>query len=176
MKVRKLLAGFLSAAMVLGTMALPVFADESNGTDPVKEFMSLNAQNVYVEHEIDLNGATVNVDGEYWSNIYADITIKNGTINFSDFTTSDGIFRIGYYNDTPVTLTLENMNINVTNAQLGTGVFNINSASKISITDSNITVNCTQEDDVVGVFYAGSGLCGDINIQNSAINTKILTI
>ena len=171
MKSKKLLAGVLSAAMVLSTMALPAFADGSTGTGPVEEFMSLCAQNVNEPRNINLNGETVNVTSNYWSNIYADITIKNGTINFSDFDTPDGIFRVGYYNDTPVTLTLENMNINVTNAQLGTGVFNINSASKISITDSNITVNCTQEDDVVGVFYAGSGLCGDINIQNSAINT-----
>lgn len=172
MKGKKLLAGVLSAAMVLGTMAFPAFAEENPGTDPVKEFMNLKAQSVNDTHEIDLKGATVDVTGEYWSNIYADITIKNGTINFSDFTTPDGIFRVGYDNDTPVTLTLEDMNINVTNAQLGTGVFNINSASKISITNSNITVNCTQEDDIVGVFYAGSGLCGDINIQNSAINTE----
>ena len=33
MKGKKLLAGILSAAMVLGTMALPVFADDEKGTE-----------------------------------------------------------------------------------------------------------------------------------------------
>ena len=34
MKGKKLLAGVLSAAMVFGTMAFPVFADGENGTAP----------------------------------------------------------------------------------------------------------------------------------------------
>ena len=41
MKGKKLLAGVLSAAMVLGTMAFPAFAEENPGTNPVEEFMSL---------------------------------------------------------------------------------------------------------------------------------------
>ena len=158
MKGKKLLAGVLSAAMVLGTMAFPAFAEENPGTDSVEEFMSLKAQSVNDTHEIDLNGAIVNVDGEYWSNIYADITIKNGTINFSDFTTPDGIFRIGYWScDHPVTLTLEDMTINVTNVTASTGVFTMQNQDDTLVLN-NSTINATGITDTPGIFYTPNGV------------------
>ena len=173
MKGRKLLAGFLSAAMVLSTMALPAFADGSTVTDPVEEFRSLNAQNVYVEHEIDLKGATVDITDGYYSNIYADITIKNGTINFSDFTTSDGIFRIGYHScDHPVTLTLEDMTINVTNVTANTGVFTMqNQDDTLVLKDSKI--NATGITSTPGIFYTSNGensVRGSVKITGGSMN------
>lgn len=173
MKGKKFLAGVLSAAMVLGTMALPVFADESNGTDPVEEFKSLKAQSVNDTHEIDLNGAIVNVDGEYWSNIYADITIKNGTINFSGFETPDGIFRIGYWScDHPVTLTLENMTINVTDVTASTGVFTMqNQDDTLVLKDSKI--NATGITSTPGIFYTSNGensVRGSVKITGGSMN------
>ena len=173
MKGKKLLAGVLSAAMVLGTMALPVFADESNGTDPVEEFKSLKAQSVNNTHEIDLKGETVNVDGEYWSNIYADITIKNGTINFSDFTTPDGIFRIGYWScDHPVTLTLENMTINVTNVTARTGVFTMQNQDDTLVL-KNSKINATGITSTPGIFYTSNGensVRGSVKITGGSMN------
>ena len=173
MKGKKLLAGVLSAAMVLGTMALPVFADESNGTDPVEEFKSLKAQSVNNTHEIDLKGETVNVDGEYWSNIYADITIKNGTINFSNFTTPDGIFRIGYWScDHPVTLTLENMTINVTNVTARTGVFTMQNQDDTLVL-KNSKINATGITSTPGIFYTSNGensVRGSVKITGGSMN------
>ena len=173
MKGKKLLAGVLSAAMVLGTMALPVFADESNGTDPVEEFKSLKAQSVNDTHEIDLNGAIVNVDGEYWSNIYADITIKNGTINFSGFETPDGIFRIGYWScDHPVTLTLENMTINVTDVTASTGVFTMQNQDDTLVL-KNSKINATGITSTPGIFYTSNGensVRGSVKITGGSMN------
>lgn len=173
MKGKKLLAGVLSAAMVLGTMALPVFADESNGTDPVEEFKSLKAQSVNNTHEIDLKGETVNVDGEYWSNIYADITIKNGTINFSNFTTPDGIFRVGYWScDHPVKLTLEDMTINVTNVTTSTGVFTMQNQDDTLVLN-NSTINATGITDTPGIFYTPNGensVRGSVKITGGSMN------
>ena len=175
MKGRKLLAGGLSAAMVLGTMAFPAFAEENPGTDPVKEFMNLKAQSVNDTHEIDLNGAIVNVDGEYWSNIYADITIKNGTINFSDFDTPDGIFRIGYWSCAhPVTLTLENMTINVTDVTASTGVFTMQNQDDTLVLN-NSTINATEITNTPGIFYTPNGVDsvrGSVEINGGSMNLE----
>ena len=175
MKGKKLLAGVLSAAMVLGTMAFPAFAEENPGTNPVEEFMSLKAQSVNDTHEIDLNGEIVNVDGEYWSNIYADITIKNGTINFSDFTTPDGIFRIGYWScDHPVTLTLENMTINVTNVTTSTGVFTMQNQDDTLVLN-NSTINATEITNTPGIFYTPNGVDsvrGSVKITGGRMNVE----
>lgn len=175
MKGRKLLSAIIAGAMVLSTMSFPVFAEGSTGTDPVEEFMSLNAQNVYVEHEIDLNGATVDITAGYYSNIYADITIKNGTINFSDFTTPDGIFRIGYWeNDSPVTLKLENMTINVTNVTAYTGVFAMQNQDDMLVLN-NSTINATGITDTPGIFYTPNGVDsvrGSVEITGGRMNIE----
>lgn len=175
MKGKKLLAGVLSAAMVLGTMAFPAFAEENPGTDPVKEFMSLKAQNVYVEHEIDLKGATVNITEPYYSNIYADITIKNGTINFSGFETPDGIFRIGYWScDHPVTLTLEDMTINVTNVTASTGVFTMQNQDDTLVLN-NSTINATEITNTPGIFYTPNcvdSVRGSVEITGGRMNIE----
>ena len=175
MKGRKLLSAVIAGAMVLGTMSFPAFAEGSTGTDPVEEFMSLNAQSVYDEHEIDLNGETVNVDGEYWSSIYADITIKNGTINFSNFTTPDGIFRIGYWScDHPVTLTLEDMTINVTNVTARTGVFTMQNQDDTLVL-KNSKINATGITSTPGIFYTPNvenSVRGSVKITGGSMNVE----
>ena len=175
MKGKKLLSAIIAGAMVLGTMSFPAFAEESTGPDPVEEFLSLNAQNVYDKHEIDLKGATVNVDGEYYSNIYANIKIKNGTINFSDFTTTDGIFRIGYWeHNAPVTLTLEDMTINVTNVTANTGVFTMQNQDDTLVLN-NSTINATRITDTPGIFYTPNGensVRGSVKINGGRMNVE----
>ena len=175
MKGRKLLSAIIAGAMVLSTMSFPVFAEGSTVTAPVEEFMSLNAQNVYVEHEIDLKGATVDITDGYYSNIYADITIKNGTINFSDFTTSDGIFRIGYWeNDSPVTLKLENMTINVKNVTAHTGVFTMQNQDDMLVLN-NSTINATGITDTPGIFYTPNcvdSVRGSVEITGGRMNIE----
>ena len=176
MKLKKLVSALVACAMILGTMAaVPVFAEESTGTNPVEEFMSLKAQSVNETHKIDLNGATVNITEPYYSNIYADITIKNGTINFSDFTTSDGIFRIGYWScDHPVTLTLENMIINVTNVKAYTGVFTMQNQDDTLVL-KNSTINATGIKDTPGIFYTANGensVRGSVEITGGRLSVE----
>ena len=87
MKGKKFLAGVLSAAMVLGTMALPVFADgETKGTenDPytLDEFNALT----------DISGKDV------WVNIDADIS--NQCVTIGNYSMSDEFVKVEGENPT----------------------------------------------------------------------------
>ena len=59
MKGKKLLAGVLSAAMVMGTMAFPVFADDSSTAMTYGEFLQKMQNNDY---DCDFEGATIKIE------------------------------------------------------------------------------------------------------------------
>lgn len=110
MKGRKLLAGFLSAAMVLGTMAFPVFAEETNTLIEVSDSGTLKAavnniaengtikftDDITVARDggndpgvitftknctVDLNGQTLNTGEMQWFAGSAAVTFKSGEAN-----------------------------------------------------------------------------------------------
>lgn len=86
MKGKKLLAGVLSAAMVLGTMALPVFADgeatelpaaDENGVITLTEDVTLKGS-FNISGNLDLGGHSLTIDNV--TSVIKNGTIKNGTI------------------------------------------------------------------------------------------------
>ena len=100
MKGRKLLAGFLSAAMVLGTMAFPVFAanetytvDAENSLDSVISQINASASgNVVVNLETD---ATLQLP-DYYANLVND-DVKSLTINGNSHTLDvDATYRLKF--------------------------------------------------------------------------------
>ncbi len=79
MKGKKLLAGVLSTAMVLGTMALPAFADETNyvtiGNNTETYDTLLDAINATKAEDVENNVITYNITGK--------VSAGNGYINFA---------------------------------------------------------------------------------------------
>lgn len=140
MKGKKILAGILSVIMILGTMAMPVFAAitelpqaDENGIITITE----NA-------DIDLNGATVNNqivisgDVDY-------VNISNGTITYGEVTkVISGISQTMYdyvlIIDTTADVTLDNVKIlgeAVTNKD-GIGGVRVRNGGNITITNSTV--------------------------------------
>ena len=79
MKGKKLLAGVLSAAMVFGTMAFPVFADENNHVtigDKTETYDTLL-------DAINATKAEDAVDSVITYNITGKVSAGNGYINFA---------------------------------------------------------------------------------------------
>lgn len=116
MKGKKLLAGLLSAAMVLGTMVMPAFADEgekvaaTNGSSEysytVHSVFVADDEDVYSTFEeayenattsLDMCGSTVELDSQLW--IDKEIEIKNGIFDFDDCISTENSM-IWIYNDT----------------------------------------------------------------------------
>ena len=79
MKIKKILAGVLSAAMALGTLTLPAFADESNyvtiGNNTETYDTLLDAINATKAEDVENNVITYNITGK--------VSAGNGYINFA---------------------------------------------------------------------------------------------
>ncbi len=86
MKGKKLLAGVLSAAMVLGTMALPVFADGET------DVYTIGAGQTYDTFADALNADDTNSDGIITYKIYGKVVLPDGGIKLG----KDGITTINF--------------------------------------------------------------------------------
>ena len=89
MKGKKLLAGMLSAAMVLGTMAMPAFADDSTekGTQSnpytLDEFNSLDdisGKDVWVDIDADISNQCVTIGNYSMSDEFVKVEGENPTV------------------------------------------------------------------------------------------------
>lgn len=183
MKVRKLLAGILSAAMVLGTMVVPVSA----ATEHYYNVLPTETSNVLTmggeeesdciyefntDTEIDLTGKTLKMTGkDVCISVYSNVTITGGTIDVNVTGASDGIFRIGYFGDDSFSLTLKNVTINLNNTKSAAGVFYLWNANN-SLTLENCTVTGTNLDVSGGVFYTPdqNGNRGKVSISGGSVN------
>ena len=86
MKGKKLLAGVLSAAMVLGTMALPVFADGET------DVYTIGAGKTYETFADALNADDTDSDGIITYKIYGKVVLPDGGIKLG----KDGITTINF--------------------------------------------------------------------------------
>lgn len=86
MKGKKLLAGVLSAAMVLGTMALPVFADGET------DVYTIGAGKTYETFADALNADDTDSDGVITYKIYGKVVLPDGGIKLG----KDGITTINF--------------------------------------------------------------------------------
>lgn len=86
MKGKKLLAGVLSAAMVLGTMALPVFADGET------DVYTIGAGQTYETFADALNADDTDLDGIITYKIYGKVVLPDGGIKLG----KDGITTINF--------------------------------------------------------------------------------
>lgn len=86
MKGKKLLAGVLSAAMVLGTMALPVFADGET------DVYTIGAGKTYETFADALNADDTDLDGIITYKIYGKVVLPDGGIKLG----KDGITTINF--------------------------------------------------------------------------------
>ncbi len=86
MKSKKLLAGVLSAAMVLGTMALPAFADGET------DVYTIGAGQTYDTFAAALNADDSNSDGIITYKIYGKVVLPDGGIRLG----KDGIKTINF--------------------------------------------------------------------------------
>lgn len=86
MKGKKLLAGVLSAAMVLGTMALPVFADGET------DVYAIGAGQTYETFANALAANDTDLDGVITYKIYGKVVLPDGGIKLG----KDGITTINF--------------------------------------------------------------------------------
>ena len=107
MKGKKLLAGVLSAAMVLGTMAFPVFADDSTAIVTTTEELKTALTNSTVT-EITING-TIDTQGVDFSTVDG-ITIKGDLSDGADILKFSGTYRTISITFSDVTLEWPNAN------------------------------------------------------------------
>ena len=107
MKGKKLLAGVLSAAMVLGTMALPAFADDSTAIVSTTEELKTALANSTVT-EITISG-TIDTQGVDFSNVDG-ITIKGDLSDGADILKFSGAYKTISITFSDVTLEWPNAN------------------------------------------------------------------
>ena len=107
MKGKKLLAGVLSAAMVLGTMALPAFADDSTAIVSTTEELETALANSTVT-EITISG-TIDTQGVDFSNVDG-ITIKGDLSDGADILKFSGAYKTISITFSDVTLEWPNAN------------------------------------------------------------------
>lgn len=183
MKVRKLLAGILSAAMVLGTMVVPVSASTEpatslptavNGVITLTEDVKWTVKDTeYIENDVDLNGhkLTLTTDNNTVGivGISGDITIKGGDLEITDFYSTTGVVNV----QDNSSLTLTNVNATATNVNPSTGIFSIHGASAKKITLNNTNVTTSNLHNVRGVFYMGSNeYTGSVEINGGTFNIE----
>ena len=118
MKGKKLLAGVLSAAMVLGTMALPVFADgeatelpaaDENGVITLTEDVTLKGS-FNISNNLDLGGHILTIDNV--TSVIENGTIKNGTIKVAqNANSSETMLRIGDYSHASLEVEMKDVTI-----------------------------------------------------------------
>lgn len=187
MRGKKLLAGFLSAVMVLGTMSFPAFAEGtskevSTNTEFREALLDENVTSITLKNDVamksmkdDYNPEVYKINrectvdlGEHkldlteiraiWS--YSNITFKNGTIVYGQV--NDAIFHVGNWehNATGAVVNLEDLVFEMQGTPSNTYF--------ITFDGDNGTLNiddCTMEN-----LSSSSGLiCGN-NAKNAAIN------
>ena len=121
MKSKKLLAEILSAAMVLGTMVFPAFADgeattlptaDENGVITLTENVTLNGS-VDINNSIDLNEHSLTINGI--TSIIKNGIIKNGTIKVAkNANSSETMLRIGDYSNQSLEVEMKDVMIEAT--------------------------------------------------------------
>lgn len=190
MKVKKLLAGIMSATMVLSTMSFNVFAAgevaEINGTkyatleaavsaaqegETIKLLADAEIGTSVFKNSIDLNEKTITFKGTD-NNVYGGVTFSNGDMKMENLTSSaNAIFRIlnGKVTFSTIKLTSNDTDIAyIIEAKDGNAEFEADN-SKFYVTNHK---GAGPEGDKQGAVFANTGLgitfnkC-EINIENS---------
>lgn len=167
MKGRKLLAGFLSAAMVLGTMAFPVFAEETNTLIEVSDSGTLKAavnniaENGTIKFTDDI---TVARDG---GNDPGVITFtKNCTVDLNGHTLNKGEL-LWFAGSSAVTFTSGAANGTIKFGDVSDSLFRPNENGSFSI--ENITFTQTENAEVNYLFQM-AGENSSINLKNCVLD------
>ena len=178
MKMKKTLALILAFAMIMSTMSFTSFAAaqqlpdaDENGVITLTEDVTLDAVTVIRDVKLDLAGYTLTLSREL--SIKGDCEITNGTIKATEgIDLPDGLIRIGYHRAPEVnSLIINSASVIVENSSVSTGVFYLDDGCAVTLNDVDVTAKGTQEDDIVGVFYRGSGLGGAVVLENGTTIT-----
>ena len=158
MKGKKLLAEILSAAMVLGTMVFPAFADgeattlptaDENGVITLTENVTLNGS-VDINNSIDLNEHSLTINGI--TSIIKNGIIKNGTIKVAkNANSSETMLRIGDYSNQSLEVEMKDVMIEATEDYTAPcGLLGIYQESKLTLND--VTINVGSNDGVAVIY------------------------
>ena len=180
MKGRKLLAGFLSAAMVLGTMSFPVFAESDTLPEAVDGVITLT-EDVKLGSDFDYNanGGSLTIDLAGYSlkltgntilknGVY---TIKNGTVDVENVecTSREGLIRIAPHSDDSATLNMDNVTVKANGYNAQCGLFQFETPGKLNL--NKVTINAANVTDGYGVFYSNPG-----NPSSLTMNEVTMTV
>lgn len=196
MKYKKLLAGILSAAMVLGTMAVPVFADGKTPDEAFQEAFDAKASTITLTGDI-----TVNTDNAYEPvpNFNFDCTIDLA----GNKLTKGNITRFDITNGANVKFTSSVPGAKIDIAYTGDQVFCVKNGTlsfeNIEVIDSydcswaafvdtqymdgnakvnfdNCKLNLDQIANVVRCFYGSTDYTKDLTINNTTMESENKTI
>lgn len=181
MKGKKLLAGVLSAAMVLGTMALPAFADDEatelpvadeNGVITLTEDVTLKGS-FNISNNLDLGGHILTIDNV--TSVIKNGTIKNGTIKVAQNANSlETMLRIGDYSHASLEVEMKNVTIDAQEDYTALcGLLGIYQESKLTL--NHVTINVGSNDGVAVIYgndQKADLIANDINI--TAVNQNKL--
>lgn len=160
MKVRKLLSAIIAGAMVLGTMAFPVFAEEYEASVNDQPYVVDALAAAQDGDVVDLLGGTIVLKdtGVTTVPINKNITIKNGTFDITDFVAehSNSIFDI--YGGAKVTF--EDVDFTGSNYSSSYGVIYAHETSKVTL--NNCDFNLKNEIDAInGAVLKGNDYAND---------------
>lgn len=183
MKCKKLLAGILSAAMVLGTMAMPVFAetpdeafkaafDAKASTITLTGDVTVNASESYSPVMTFTHDCTIDLDGKTLTNGNinyigvsggATVTFTNGNVNFKD-TNNGEFFRV-----IDGTLNFDKVVFQKTGTTTNNFLINMETSDDSVLKFSDCTLNCNDVEHVICAYYGN----GDktIYVDNTDITT-----
>ena len=181
MKGKKLLAGVLSAAMVLGTMVLPAFADDEatglpaadeNGVITLTEDVTLKGQ-VNISDNLDLGGHSLTIDNV--TSVIKNGTIKNGTIKVAQNANSpETMLRIGDYSHASLEVEMKDVTIDAQEDYTAyCGLLGIYQESKLTL--NHVTINAGSNGGVAVIYgndQKADLIANDINI--TAVNQNKL--
>ena len=169
MKVRKLLAGFLSAAMVLGTMSFPVFAEDNYEASVNNQPYATLVEAVEAAHAgdvVDLLGGTIVLKdtGVTTVPINKNITITNGTFDITGFVAahSNSIFDI--YGGAEVTF--EDVDFTGSNYSSSYGVIYAHETSNVTLNNCDFKLD-TEKNTAKGGVLKGNDYANDKFVVNN---------
>ena len=174
------LAATNAEASINGTSNFVTFAEALAAAQPgdtIKLLKSVRldtALDIQKSVIIDLGGFTMKLnapDNKFWKG--ANVTIKNGTIDFSNVNSNgDGIILVGYYNATASTLTLDGVTVLANNYGGAYGAFYVYNTgganNKLIIKNSNLSMS--GELDGGSAAFKGNGKEGKVEIINSRLD------